>query len=124
MAVNAPQAGTIREFLVSEEDTVVVGQEILRLELGGAPPEKSEAPKQESQSAQESKPEEKTESKPEPKKEESKPEPPKQESKPAPPPKKESKPAPSKEGSASLAPTPGNRDERRVSYSRRGWTGT
>ncbi|KAL9015069.1 MAG: hypothetical protein Q9173_000292 [Seirophora scorigena] len=35
VAVNAPQAGTIKEFLAEEEDTVTVGQDIVKLELGG-----------------------------------------------------------------------------------------
>ncbi|KAL8803509.1 MAG: hypothetical protein Q9200_006178, partial [Gallowayella weberi] len=34
VAVNAPQAGTIKEFLANEEDTVTVGQDLVRLELG------------------------------------------------------------------------------------------
>ncbi|KAF7557707.1 hypothetical protein G7Z17_g444 [Cylindrodendrum hubeiense] len=38
VAVNAPEAGTIREFLVSEKDTVIVGQGLVRLELGDTPP--------------------------------------------------------------------------------------
>ena len=37
MAVNAPEPGTITEFLAKEEDTVTVGQDLLKLELGGAP---------------------------------------------------------------------------------------
>ena len=37
MAVNAPEAGTIKEFLANEEDTVTVGQDLVKLELGGAP---------------------------------------------------------------------------------------
>ncbi|KAL8837381.1 MAG: hypothetical protein Q9170_002552 [Blastenia crenularia] len=37
VAVNAPQAGTVKEYLAKEEDTVTVGQDIVRLELGGAP---------------------------------------------------------------------------------------
>jgi len=36
VAVNAPEAGTIRELLVNEEDTVTVGQDIAILELAGA----------------------------------------------------------------------------------------
>ena len=43
VAVNAPEAGTIREFLVSEEDTVTVGQDIAKLELGGQPVQNEEA---------------------------------------------------------------------------------
>ncbi|KAL9123206.1 MAG: hypothetical protein Q9187_000223 [Circinaria calcarea] len=37
VAVNAPEAGTIKEFLASEEDTVTVGQDLIKMELGGAP---------------------------------------------------------------------------------------
>lgn len=37
VAVNAPEAGTIKEYLANEEDTVTVGQDLLKLELGGAP---------------------------------------------------------------------------------------
>ncbi|KAL2219030.1 dihydrolipoamide succinyltransferase [Thermoascus aurantiacus ATCC 26904] len=43
VSVNAPESGTIKEFLVSEESTVTVGQEIIRLEIGGAPAAKEEA---------------------------------------------------------------------------------
>ncbi|KAL9594328.1 MAG: hypothetical protein Q9219_007101, partial [cf. Caloplaca sp. 3 TL-2023] len=35
VAVNAPQPGTVKEYLAKEEDTVTVGQDIVRLELGG-----------------------------------------------------------------------------------------
>ena len=34
--MNAPDAGTIKEFLAKEEDTVTVGQDLLKMELGGA----------------------------------------------------------------------------------------
>jgi 2-oxoglutarate dehydrogenase E2 component (dihydrolipoamide succinyltransferase) len=37
VAVNAPEAGTIKEFLVKEEDTVTVGQDIARLDTDGSP---------------------------------------------------------------------------------------
>lgn len=37
MAVNAPDAGTIKEFLANEEDTVTVGQDLLKMEIDGAP---------------------------------------------------------------------------------------
>ena len=40
VAVNAPEPGTIKEFLAKEEDTVAVGQDLLKLELGGAPSSK------------------------------------------------------------------------------------
>jgi 2-oxoglutarate dehydrogenase E2 component (dihydrolipoamide succinyltransferase) len=123
VAVNAPEAGTIKEFLANEEDTVTVGQDLLRIETGAAPeggakPEAKEAkgePKEETK--KEAPPPEKkseTESKPEPKKEETK-----QESKPAPAPPKESKPSKPepKKGSDAAAATSGlgNREERRVS---------
>src|SRR6478609_5039573 len=117
VAVNATESGTIKEFLVAEEDTVTVGQDLVRIELGGEPSgDKKEAPKEEpkkseSESKPESKPEPKQESAPEPKKESapapSKPEPPKQ------PEKKESKSG----SSASSGLSMGNREERRVSCS-------
>ncbi|KFA61341.1 hypothetical protein S40285_05873 [Stachybotrys chlorohalonatus IBT 40285] len=130
VAVNAPQAGVIKEFLVSEEDTVTVGQDLVRLELGGAP---SGGDKQESSSKDEGSTAKKSE--PEPKSEppaeekETKPEP-KQESKPQPQEKSTtSKPEPSKEvekkdtssqqpSVSSSAPTAGSRDERRVKMNR------
>ena len=36
MAVNAPEAGTVKEFLAQEEDTVTVGQDLVKMELGGS----------------------------------------------------------------------------------------
>jgi len=124
VAVNAPEAGTIKEFLVNEEDTVTVGQEIVRLEAGGEAPAKAEAkdePKEPASSDQEtsSQPEGQQE-KAEAPKEESKPEPPKQEEKPQP--TKESKPQPpKKESKPQEEPkpaTPGSREERRVKMNR------
>ncbi|KAJ4387972.1 2-oxoglutarate dehydrogenase complex E2 component [Gnomoniopsis smithogilvyi] len=115
VAVNAPEAGTIKEFLVNEEDTVTVGQDLLRLELGGAPAEgsqKKSEPKEDN-SEPEKKPE--PESKPEPKKEDSKPAPPPpapEKKEPSPPPQK-----PAKESSDST-PTMGDREERRVKMNR------
>ncbi|KAF4983830.1 hypothetical protein FZEAL_867 [Fusarium zealandicum] len=125
VAVNATEAGTIKEFLVGEEDTVTVGQDLVRIELGGAPSgDKKEAPKDESnkEEPKTSESESKPESKPEPKKQDSAPES-KKESAPAPskpepqrqPEKKESK----SESSASTGgPSMGNRDERRVKMNR------
>lgn len=125
MAVNAPEAGTIKEFLANEEDTVTVGQDLVRLELGSAPEggekEKAEAEPKEPASSEKS-----TSSDPESsKKEESKP---KDESSPAPPPYQEKKPEPKKETpppkqsepkrteskSSGSSPALGNREERRV----------
>ncbi|KAJ4412032.1 2-oxoglutarate dehydrogenase complex E2 component [Gnomoniopsis sp. IMI 355080] len=115
VAVNAPEAGTIKEFLVNEEDTVTVGQDLLRLELGGAPAEGSEKKSEPKEDKTEA------EKKPEP---ESKPEPEKEESKPAPPPpapeKKEPSPPPQKPAkeSSDSTPTMGDREERRVKMNR------
>ncbi|EMC99635.1 hypothetical protein BAUCODRAFT_30005 [Baudoinia panamericana UAMH 10762] len=145
VAVNAPTAGTIKEFLAKEEDTVTVGQDLVRLELGGEPGQKAEKGKEEPKSPasgaqetssqpdgqkEESKPEPKQESKPESPKQESKPEPPKQESKPQPP-KQESKPEPPKQKEESKQPQKlpseqspkvespyGSREERRVKMNR------
>ncbi|RMZ70570.1 dihydrolipoamide succinyltransferase [Pyrenophora seminiperda CCB06] len=123
VAVNAPEAGTIKEFLVNEEDTVKVGQEIVRLETGGEAPAKTEAkeePKEPASSDQEtsSQPSGQTEQSEAPK--ESKPEPPKQEEKPQP--TKESKPQPPKKESKpqeeAKPATPGSREERRVKMNR------
>jgi 2-oxoglutarate dehydrogenase E2 component (dihydrolipoamide succinyltransferase) len=50
VSVNAPDAGTIKEFLAKEEDTVTVGQDLVKLELGGDAPKEaggSETAKQE-----------------------------------------------------------------------------
>ncbi|KAM5505208.1 2-oxoglutarate dehydrogenase complex E2 component [Microsporum canis] len=120
VTVNATEAGIIREFLAAEEDTVTVGQDLVRLELGAAPEgakaEKAEKPAESEQPKEESKPEQPKE---QPKKEEA----------PAPtstPAKSESAPAPSaskKEKAAAPEPaaakaTPGNRDERRVKMNR------
>jgi 2-oxoglutarate dehydrogenase E2 component (dihydrolipoamide succinyltransferase) len=91
VSVNAPEAGTIKEFLVGEGDTVTVGQDIAKIEPGegssGGAKEAKEEPKA---PASEKQP---TSSDPEPKKEEPK----KEEKKEAPPPPKEDKPAPPKE---------------------------
>lgn len=39
VAVNAPEAGTVKEYLANEEDTVIVGQDLVKLELGAPPKE-------------------------------------------------------------------------------------
>lgn len=129
MSLNAPQAGTIKEFLVNEEDTVTVGQDVVKLEIGGEAPAggkqeandepKEPASKDQETSSQPSGEQEQSKSQdqkqPEPAKHESKPEPPKQESKPQPPkqpePKKDAKPAPKDE---SKQTQPGSRGENRV----------
>ncbi|KAL9126582.1 MAG: hypothetical protein Q9175_007895, partial [Cornicularia normoerica] len=140
VAVNAPEPGTIKEFLANEEDTVTVGQDLLKLELG-APPKGGEkqqggqepkAPASEEQStSSDPKPQKdegrsKQESPPPPPHSEKKSEPSKQESKPnshpnEPPEQKEPSPKPQE----SRKPEPkirdtaplGNREERRASFS-------
>ena len=115
--MNAPEAGVIKEFLANEDDTVTVGQDLVRIELGGAPSgDKPAAEPKKEESAPEKKPE--PEAPAASKAEESKPAapapaPPKKET-PAPP-KQESKPAPA---AADKPATLGNREERRVSYYR------
>lgn len=118
VAINAPEAGTLKEFLANEEDTVTVGQEIAKMETGGARPEgagKSEdAPKEPATTeAQPAEPE----SKPEPPKQESKPE---ESSKPAPPaePKKEAPKQPAQPAKDTTGPVLGSREERRVKMNR------
>lgn len=123
VSVNAPDSGTIKELLVNEEDTVTVGQDLIKLELGAAPEGKKDAaPEQPKESAaekpQESAAEKPQESAPAAEKPEA-PEP----SKPAPPsekpketPKKAESPKP--QGAAESKPTLGNREERRVKMNR------
>ncbi|EXJ89754.1 dihydrolipoyllysine-residue succinyltransferase, E2 component [Capronia epimyces CBS 606.96] len=129
VAVNAPEAGTIKELLVSEGDTVTVGQEIAKIEpgegSGGGAKEATEEPKE---PASEKQP---TSSDPEPKKEESAkeeppspppkkeetPAPPKEEKKPAPP-KAEKKPASEEPEGISSPFGPGSRNENRVKMNR------
>lgn len=116
VAVNAPEAGTIKEFLVNEEDTVTVGQDIVRLELGGAPKEGGA----EKPAASESKEAAPKDNAPAPEKASE----PKKETKPAaapaPTPAKKETPAPKQESTpAKEAPAAlGNREERRVKMNR------
>ncbi|KAK2628883.1 hypothetical protein QTJ16_001986 [Diplocarpon rosae] len=124
VAVNAPEAGTIKEFLANEDDTVTVGQDLVRLELGGAregasKEKASSEPKEpasikqptSSDSGQSKKDESKSASAPSPA-QEKKPEP-KKES----PPQKQSE-SNSDAKSSSSTPTLGNREERRVKMNR------
>lgn len=120
VSVNAPQAGTITALLVSEGDTVTVGQEIAKLEPGEGGGGGAQAAKEEpKEPASKDQP---TSSDPEPKKDDTPP-PPKKEDKPAPP-KEEKKPAPPKqekksdEDSKAGIDSPfgrGNRNENKVS---------
>ncbi|KAG7117178.1 Dihydrolipoyllysine-residue succinyltransferase component of like protein [Verticillium longisporum] len=125
VAVNAPEAGTIKEFLVNEEDTVTVGQDIVRLELGGAPSsteakaDSSNTPSQQGKEAEKPQSEPTSESKSEPKAEQKQDTPGGSSSKPATPAKETTKPSKDvpKESSSS-GPSLGNREERRVKMNR------
>lgn len=119
VAVNAPEAGTIKEFLAEEEDTVVVGQDLLRMESGGEPAPKEEAsseakePASKEQSTSSDPKAEKKEEPAPPKEEKSAPAPPKEEKKaPAPAPKKSEPKSTQSEGASTASA--GNREERRV----------
>ncbi|KAI1317190.1 2-oxoglutarate dehydrogenase complex E2 component [Mortierella claussenii] len=119
VAVNSPKSGTIVELYAKEEETVAVGADLFKLELGDAPAGGA-APKEEKE---EEKKEEKKEKKEEPKKEESKKEEPKKEEA-KPEPKKET-PAPSKAApsSSKSSPEPStpvafSREERSVKMNR------
>ncbi|KAI0012423.1 2-oxoacid dehydrogenase acyltransferase [Xylariaceae sp. FL0662B] len=129
VAVNAPEAGVLKELLVNEEDTVTVDQEIAKIEAGAASSEATgeseskEAPKKEEPAPTEARPappegepepEPKPESKPEPKPETPKPTP-------TPTPKKEAAPKqtqPATDTTTSAGPALGSREERRVKMNR------
>lgn len=139
MAVNAPEAGTIKEFLVKEEDTVTVGQDLLRLELGGAPSSSGDKAEAKSEPKQPASDQQKTSSQPDGSKEKEAPQSEKQvskssdsqretkpsseqQSKSAPPPQEKptqkTAPAPKEEKATSSkddSPFGGSREERRVS---------
>ncbi|KAN0101770.1 dihydrolipoyllysine-residue succinyltransferase component of 2-oxoglutarate dehydrogenase-like protein complex [Hyaloscypha variabilis] len=128
VAVNAPEAGTIKEFLANEEDTVTVGQDLVRLELGGAPSggEKEKAasePKEPASKDQStsSDPEPSTKEEPKPK-DESKTPSPSQGKKPEPnkepAPSKQSEPKKTDSKPSTSAPAFGSREERRVKMNR------
>ncbi|EAQ92234.1 conserved hypothetical protein [Chaetomium globosum CBS 148.51] len=118
VAVNAPEAGVIKEYFANEEDTVTVGQDLARIELGGAPSGDKPTATESKESPKEATPEAQPE-------QDKAPEPKAQETKPTAPPvspkeestttKQPSKPAKAAtEGPATL----GSRDERRVKMNR------
>ncbi|KAF7590161.1 2-oxoglutarate dehydrogenase complex E2 component [Aspergillus hancockii] len=114
VSVNAPEPGTIKELLVNEEDTVTVGQELVKLELGGAPETKKEdatenpkepAPAEGSKAPEQEQP--KSSSAPE------------KPAAPEPEPSKKPQPAPSQpENRDDAKHSLGNREERRVKMNR------
>lgn len=87
-----------------------MGQDLILLELGGAPPEGAEKSESKQPSQPEKKPESESESKPAPKQEESKPAPP-------PPAPEKKEPAPAKQTSDATVSL-GDREERRVKMNR------
>lgn len=125
-SVNAPEAGTLKELLVKEEDTVTVGQDLAILELGGEPSggkkeESKEEPKEQEASSQPEGGQEQLkpqEDKPQPPKEEYQPESPKQESKPQPPPQKKPEAPKEADQPKKIEGAVGSREERRVKMNR------
>ncbi|KAF6813899.1 dihydrolipoyllysine-residue succinyltransferase component of 2-oxoglutarate dehydrogenase complex, mitochondrial [Colletotrichum plurivorum] len=122
VAVNAPEAGVIKEFLVNEEDTVTVGQDIVKLELGGERSEESK-PSVDKKDAGE---QPKVQSEPQANRSDSKAEtkqndaPVKEATDSAKETKEPTRPAPppTKETASSSGPALGNREERRVKMNR------
>ncbi|KXG49427.1 Dihydrolipoamide succinyltransferase [Penicillium griseofulvum] len=114
VSVNASESGTIKEFLVNEEDTVTVGQDLVRIELGAAPEggkkdEGAEKPKE----PEPKEPEPKKDASPAPAETQKPKEPePKKAAPPKEAPKTESKPQ------AAEQPALGGREERRVKMNR------
>lgn len=115
VSVNAPFSGTITELLASPDDTVTVGQPLVKIEPGegSGAPKKEAAPKEDAAPKEEAAPKKEEAPAPTPKKEE------------APAPKKEEAPkkkeaAPKKEQPASepAAAAPGSRTENRVKMNR------
>ncbi|CAK7272840.1 2-oxoglutarate dehydrogenase complex E2 component [Sporothrix epigloea] len=117
VAVNAPEAGVLREFFANEEDTVVVGQDLVRIEVGA----EGDAPAAKPAESEASKEPPKEEPKEEPKlaATESKKEAPKpsEPSKPAPPPEKKAEP-PKKSAEPAASSPLGSREERKVKMNR------
>ncbi|KAF8984656.1 2-oxoglutarate dehydrogenase complex E2 component [Entomortierella lignicola] len=122
VAVNSPKSGTIVELFAGEDDTVAVGADLFKLELGDAPaggaaPKKEESKVEPKEEPKKEEPKKEEPKKDEPKKQESKKEEPKKEQ-----PKKET-PTPSKSSSASSselpsAPVAFSREERTVKMNR------
>ncbi|KAF9148044.1 2-oxoglutarate dehydrogenase complex E2 component [Linnemannia schmuckeri] len=117
VAVNSPKSGTIVELYAKEEDTVAVGADLFKLELGDAPAGGA-APKEETKKEEVKEEPKKEEAAATPKKEEPKKEEPKKEA-----PKKEApKPVASKPVAASsetpAAPVAFSREERSVKMNR------
>lgn len=115
VAVNAPVSGTITELLVNEEDTVTVGQDLLKIEPGEAP-EGGSKPAVEAKEEPKAPAEPKKEEAPTPTPRETPNEAPKPKA-PAPAPKPKA-PEPKAPAAASADKPFGNREERRVKMNR------
>ncbi|PLB39396.1 putative dihydrolipoamide succinyltransferase [Aspergillus candidus] len=117
VSVNAPESGTIKEFLANEEDTVTVGQELVKLELGGAPEPKEESAEKPKEPAAADKP--KSPAPEETKKpEQAKPSKPETEAPKQPSAPKQQPPASKQQTSEESKPSIGGREERRVKMNR------
>ena len=118
MSVNATDSGTVKELLVNEEDTVAVGQDLAKLELGGAPEGKKEEAAEKPKEPET--PEKSQPSEPEPPKSQEAPKtPPQQPPAPKPESPKPQPESPKPQPSSDAKPASGSRDERRVRiYSR------
>ncbi|GAA5970839.1 hypothetical protein JCM11641_004474 [Rhodosporidiobolus odoratus] len=124
VAVNAPKAGVLVDFLAAEEDTVAVGQDLFKLDPegkaeGGAKREEASKEEKKEESPKEEKKAE--ESKPEPKKEEANPAPKSEYRKPDSAEKAPKAPEPEKKKEGAAAPSSpgkGSRNETRVKMSR------
>ncbi|KAL4792324.1 hypothetical protein BDV19DRAFT_400650 [Aspergillus venezuelensis] len=123
VSVNAPESGVIKELLVNEEDTVTVGQDLVKLEAGGAPEKKSEEASEKPKEPAEPRSESANPSKePEQAPASQAPEKSPQQAKPSSPDAGASKPAeqaaPKSQGSEDANSVPGAREERRVKMNR------
>ncbi|KAJ5520625.1 Dihydrolipoamide succinyltransferase [Penicillium fimorum] len=114
VSVNAPESGTIKEFLVNEEDTVTVGQDLVKIELGAAPEGgKKDGSAEKPKDPEPKEPELKKDASPTPAETQKPKEPePKKAAPPKEAPKTESKPQ------AAEQPALGGREERRVKMNR------
>ncbi|KAL4959986.1 putative dihydrolipoamide succinyltransferase [Aspergillus stella-maris] len=123
VSVNAPESGVIKELLVNEEDTVTVGQDLVKLEAGGAPEKKSEeASEKPKEPAEPSSDSAKPSKEPEQAPASQAPEKSSQQTKASSPDAGASKPAeqaaPKSQGSEDAKSVPGAREERRVKMNR------
>lgn len=118
VSVNATESGTITELLAKEEDTVTVGQDLVKVEAGAAPEGKKEEPAEQPKEPETPKESQPSESEKQPPQEEKKPQAPQQPPAPKPEPSKPQAEAPKAEPAADAKPVLGTREERRVKMNR------